>query len=144
MNHISRFSLLLLSSVSLTSCFQQDTTTPTNLAQTNNVIYLQSVVTKTENAVTKFNNMIAQGNVVVDFYADWCGPCKVLASTIGQIAPQYPNVTFLKVNTDMFPALASGIRSIPTVVFYKNGKQVHRQTGALNRQQMTSLINKLF
>lgn len=144
MNYLSHISLLLLSSVSLTSCFQQDTPTPTNLAQTNNAIYLHSIVTKTENAVTKFNTMIAQGNVVVDFYADWCGPCKVLANTINQIAAQYSNVTFLKVNTDMYPELAGSIRSIPTVVFYKNGKQVHRQTGALNRQQMTSLIQKFF
>lgn len=144
MNYTCRFSLLLLSSVSLTSCLQEELPTPTNLAQTNNVIYLQNIVTKTENAVTKFNNLIKQGNVIVDFYADWCGPCKGMSAVIGQLAPQYPNVTFLKINTDMFPAISSNIRSIPTIVFYKNGQQVHRQSGALTSQQMRSLIQKLF
>ena len=143
MNHACQFSLLILSSVSLTSCFQ-DTPKPAPLAQTNNVIYLQSVVTKTENAVTKFNNLIRQGNVIVDFYADWCGPCKTMSSAIGQIAAQHPNVTFLKVNTDMFPEISSSIRSLPTIIFYKNGQQVHRQSGALSASQMNALIGKLF
>jgi thioredoxin len=144
MNYACRFSLLLLSSVSLTSCLQEEGPTPINLVQTNNVIYLQNIVTKTDNAVTKFNNLIKQGNVIVDFYADWCGPCKAMSSVIGQLAAQYPNVTFLKVNTDMFPEISSSIRSIPTIVFYKNGQQVHRQSGALTAQQMGALIRKLF
>jgi len=144
MNYGYRFSLLLLSSVSLTSCIQEEVSTPTNLAQTNNVIYLQSVVTKTDNAVTKFNNLIKQGNVIVDFYADWCPPCKRLSSVIGQLANQYPHVTFLKVNTDMFPEISSSIQSLPTIVFYKNGQQVWRQSGALTAAQMRSLIQKWF
>ena len=144
MNRTHQISLLLLSSVSLTSCFQENTPKPTPLAQTNNVIYLQNVVTKTENAVTKFNNLIRQGNVIVDFYADWCGPCKAMSGVIGQLAAQNPNVTFLKINTDMFPEISSNIRSIPTIVFYKNGQQVHRQSGALSASQMNALIQKLF
>jgi thioredoxin-like negative regulator of GroEL len=67
-----------------------------------------------------------------------------MSSVIGQLAAQYPNVTFLKVNTDMFPEISSSIRSIPTIVFYKNGQQVHRQSGALTVQQMGALIQKLF
>lgn len=137
-----RFSLILLSSVSLTSCMQKET--PPSPTSVNNIIYLQGVVTKTDNAITKFNSIISQGNVVVDFYADWCGPCKVMSGVISQLASQYPHVTFLKINTDMFPTLSSTIRSIPTIIFYKNGQQIHRQSGALTPPQMRSLIQKLF
>lgn len=144
-NYMRQSLLLLLSSFSLTSCFQEKTTqTPTEMAQTNNVMYLQDVVTKAGNATTSFNNLIKSGNVIVDFYADWCGPCKAMSSVIGQLSSQYPHVTFLKVNVDMYPELSSSIRSIPTIIFYKNGQQVYRQSGGLNAAQMRSLIQKFF
>ena len=142
MKRIYVVAALFLGSISLTSCTRdQEPATP---AYTNNVLYLHSLVTKTDNPTNTFNNLIKQGNVVVDFYADWCGPCKTMSSVIGQIAPQYPNVTFLKINTDTFPGIASGIRSIPTVVFYKNGQQVYRQSSALNQQSLVSLLQKFY
>lgn len=144
-NYARQSMLLLVSGVSLTSCFQEKATqTPIDMTQTNNVLYLQQLVTKTEHAITTFNNLIKNGNIIVDFYADWCGPCKAMSGVIGQLALQYPNITFLKINTDMFPELSASIRSIPTIIFYKNGQQVYRQSGALNAAQLRLLIQKFF
>ncbi len=136
MKHTFNIKALLLS-ITLTSCAQGPAT------QKGSIVYLQNVVTKSESPTNKFNSLIKQGNVVVDFYADWCGPCKAVASVINQIASQYP-VMFLKVNTDLFRDLSSNIRSIPTLVFYKNGQQVHRQTGAMSQSAMASLLQKLY
>ncbi len=142
MKHIYVATALFLGSMSLTSCTRdQEPVTP---AYTNNVVYLHSLVTKADNPTNTFNNLIKQGNVVVDFYADWCGPCKTMSSVIGQIAPRYPHITFLKINTDTFPRIASGIRSIPTVVLYKNGQEVYRQSGALDQKSLTSLLQKFY
>ena len=72
--------------------------------------------------------------VVVDFWAPWCGPCKMMAPAFEQAAGQLePRVRFAKVNTEAEQALAAqfGIRSIPTLALFKNGREVARQPGAM-------------
>ncbi len=73
-----------------------------------------------------FEAEVSNGNVIVDFYADWCGPCKMMARTIEDIEEDYPDVTFLKINTDKFPSVAQsfGIFSIPTFLAYQNGQRI--------------------
>ena len=71
---------------------------------------------------------------MVDFWADWCGPCKMLTPTVEALAEQYGDrVVTGKVNVDEEPELARrfGIMSIPTVVFLKNGKEIERKVGVL-------------
>lgn len=71
---------------------------------------------------------------MVDFWADWCGPCKMLTPTVEALAEQYGDrVVTGKVNVDEEPELARrfGIMSIPTVVFLKNGKEIEREGGGL-------------
>lgn len=111
---------------------------------TKNVIYLHQVVTKAEDVSATFDRYTKSGNVVVDFYAEWCGPCKTMARVIDQISNQFPNVTFLKVDVDQFQSLAATIRSIPTIVFYKDGAQVNRISGARDKGDFIALINKSF
>jgi len=93
-----------------------------------------------------FTTETANGNVVVDFYADWCGPCHMLSPILEQIDSERENVTIVKVDVDTSPVTASkfGIRSIPTMVFLKNGIEVDRVSGALPKAVMVQHLNNIF
>lgn len=137
-------------SVMSISCWQRQENKPTPLAQPassqplSNVVYLHQIITRGQNAAQYFNTYIQTGNIVVDFYADWCGPCKTMGRIIDQVAAQYPSITFLKVDSDQFQSISSGIRSIPTLVFYKNGTQVKRISGTQSKNALIDLLEQLF
>lgn len=80
---------------------------------------------------------------VIDFWADWCGPCKMLSPVIESLAATYDGkVTVGKVNVDDEPELAQrfGVMSIPTVVFLKNGAEFDRKVGVMPAEAFTSVI----
>lgn len=82
---------------------------------------------------------------IVDFWAVWCGPCRMLAPTIEKIAEQYDGrAQVAKVNIDEEPALAQkfGVMSIPTVVFLKNGQEFERRVGVMPAQAYTSVLDE--
>jgi thioredoxin 1 len=86
----------------------------------------------------------ASGPVVVDFWAEWCGPCRMIAPALEEIAGQLgEKVKIVKLNVDENPATASkyGIMSIPTLMIFKNGELASRQVGAAPKQKLEQWIN---
>ena len=79
-----------------------------------------------------FNNAIANGTALVDFYADWCGPCRMVSPLVDEIAEERSDITVGKVNVDDENALAMkyDVMSIPTLIVFKDGKEAARIVGA--------------
>ena len=81
--------------------------------------------------------------VMVDFWAEWCGPCRMVGPIVEEVANEYADKAVVgKLNVDNNPAVAQkyGIRSIPTILFFKNGEVVDRQVGAVPK---AALVKKL-
>jgi thioredoxin 2 len=82
--------------------------------------------------------------VLVDFYADWCGPCKVMAPVLDEFASDHTGELLVgKVDTDAAPAVSAryGIQAIPTLILFRDGTEVARQTGAVARAGLDQLVS---
>lgn len=79
-----------------------------------------------------FNNAIANGTALVDFYADWCGPCRMVSPIVDEIAEERSDITVGKVNVDDENALSMkySVMSIPTLIVFKDGQEKTRIVGA--------------
>lgn len=86
-----------------------------------------------------------KGIVFVDFYADWCGPCKSMAPILEEISKEMKKMKFVKINVDQSQELASqySIFSIPTFMIFKNGEVASQFAGAMSKEGFVSEINKI-
>ena len=83
--------------------------------------------------------------ILVDFWAEWCGPCKMVAPVLKTLSSEWKGrVTIVKINTEEKPQLSAkyAIRSIPTLILFKNGREVHRVSGALPLPALKSEFEK--
>lgn len=91
----------------------------------------------------QFRDAIKEGKVLVDFYADWCGPCKMQAPVLEQYDAGSPKAKIVKLNVDMLPELAGefGVYSIPTLVLFVDGVIAAKNVGFLPLQPLTRFID---
>lgn len=90
----------------------------------------------------EFKEEIKDGVVVVDFFANWCGPCKMLAPIFEELGNEMENVKFLKVDVDQCPdvAMTYKVASIPTVITFKAGEKVASNVGFMPKEQIKQMI----
>ena len=84
--------------------------------------------------------------VLVDFWAEWCGPCKMLTPTIDAISEEYNDRSIVvKVNVDESPDIATkyGVRALPSLLFFSKGKVQEQRVGAVSKEELTSVLDKL-
>lgn len=98
------------------------------------------------NSKEEFKNELLGDNIIlVDFFATWCGPCKILGPILEDVADEVEGVTIIKVNVDENHDLSVkyGIRNIPTILAFKSGENVDKFVGVKKKEEVVEFINKL-
>ena len=92
----------------------------------------------------KFDNLSKDHLTLVDFWAVWCGPCRMIAPVVEELAGETEGVTFAKVNVDENPdiAIGLGIQAIPTLILFRDGTAVDRAVGVQTKQALKALIDR--
>jgi thioredoxin 1 len=91
-----------------------------------------------------FDSAVSNGLVLVDFWAEWCGPCKMMHPIFDRMAKKYRHIKFARVNVDQNQDISMkfGVQAIPTFIMFKDGKQVDRMTGAVGEPGIHMIAKK--
>ncbi len=91
-----------------------------------------------------FKEKTAKGVILVDFFANWCGPCRMMTPILEELATKIPGASFYKVDVDEDEKLARsfGILSIPTMILFVDGKQVEKHIGLISKTDLKDMIEK--
>lgn len=94
--------------------------------------------------VSNFDDLIKDELVLVDFYATWCGPCKMLSPVLEDISSDRDNLKIVKIDVDQNNELAksNSIMSVPTLMLYKNGNMVSKMSGYMNKDELMTWIDE--
>lgn len=92
----------------------------------------------------EFNKLIKDETYIIDCYTEWCGPCKLFSKVFEKSESRYNNMIFYKLNVDKNKILAKklGIMSVPTVIIFKDGKELKRQTGYMDDDDFNKFIKE--
>lgn len=93
-----------------------------------------------------FDQEIKKGKAIVDFWAEWCGPCKILGPRFEELSKEMTGINFFKLNVDMNEETAAkyGIRSIPTMIMFKDGQKVGQIIGAMSKDALKDKFEQAF
>lgn len=93
---------------------------------------------------SNFKEEVSEGLVLVDFWAPWCGPCRIQGPIIDELATEMTDATFAKVDVDENPGTAAnfGVQSIPTLIVMKDGQAVETVVGVHRKEQLIELLSK--
>lgn len=91
-----------------------------------------------------FETVTKEGTVLLDFFATWCGPCKMVAPILDQLAEENPDKKICKIDVDQEPALAErfGVMSIPTLLLMKDGVLMNKMVGAASKKKLEEFLNQ--
>ena len=99
-------------------------------------------MSKLPDVAENFDEFVSKGTVVVDFWATWCGPCKMLSPILDEVAEKLTSVKFGKVDVDNAMELAKRFKIIPNVCIFKDGELVDRMIGLCDEDELTETISK--
>jgi thioredoxin 1 len=105
-------------------------------------LFMSKLISVTEKS---FSSIIAKGTVLVDFSAEWCGPCKMLSPILEELAEELKDsVNIVKIDIDQEQNLASTfeITSVPTLILFKDGKEIYRTQGVKDRKTLKNLLQQ--
>lgn len=130
--------ILVLADITLK---QQDS----NIKPENNVSSLKEVNVMEKVTNENFEEAVLKSEkpVLIDFYADWCAPCKMLSPIVEQVAQENEKIKVVKINVDELQEIATkyGVISIPTLVVIKNGQEINRSVGLISKEEILNLVN---